>query len=96
MGGAELRGCVALKSQERIIAIHALAVVGDADELAAAGFHFYADAICAGIERVLQQLFDDGGGTIDDLTGSNLIRHLVGKNTNTPHGKRVSGRKSRE
>ena len=91
VGGAQLRGCVTLEGEERIVAIHAVAVVGDADELAAAGFDFDADAIGAGVERVFEQFFDDGGGTIDHLTGSNLIGHLVGKNTNAPHGESVSG-----
>ncbi len=45
VGGAKLRGGVALEGEQRVVAIHALAVVGDADELAAAGFDFDADAL---------------------------------------------------
>ena len=66
-----------LECEKRIVAIHAVAVVGDANELATAGFDFDANAICAGVEGVFEEFFDDGGGTIDDFTGSNLVRHLV-------------------
>ncbi len=82
---------MALECQERIVAIHALAVVGYADEFAAARFDFNADATCASVERVFEQLFYDGGGTVHHLTGSNLVCHLVGKNTNAPHEKSVTG-----
>ena len=44
VGGAELRGGVALKGEQGVVADHAVAVVGDADELAAAGFDLDADA----------------------------------------------------
>ena len=82
---------MALEGQQRIVAIHAVAVVGDANQLASARFNFDADAIGAGVERVLQQLFDDGGGPIHHLAGGNLIGDLVGKNADAAHGKRVSG-----
>jgi hypothetical protein len=66
-------------------------VVGDADELATACFDFNADALGSRVESIFQKLFDDGGRAIDNFTGSDLIGHLVGKNTNAPHGERVSG-----
>ena len=53
---------MALESQKRVVAIHAVAIVRDADQLASAGFNLDANAMCSGIERVLQQLFDDGRG----------------------------------
>ena len=62
-----------------------LAVVADADELAAAGFDLDADAVGPGIERVLQQFLDHGGGAIDDFAGGDLVRHLVGKNADATH-----------
>ena len=68
---------VPLKGQQRIVAIHSVAVVGDANEFAPAGFHLDADAMGAGIERVLQQFFHHRGWTIDHLAGSDLIRYLV-------------------
>jgi hypothetical protein len=62
-----------------------VAVIGDADELAAAGFDFDADTRSSGVERVLEQFLDHGRGTIDDLAGRDLIGHLVGENTDAPH-----------
>ena len=96
VGGAQLGGGVALEGEQRVVAIHAVAVVGDADELAAAGFDLDADAAGAGVERVFEQLLDDGGGTIHHLAGGDLVRHLVGKNANAPHEKSVSGMEEQE
>ena len=50
VGGAELGGGVAFEGEQRVVADHAVAVVGDADELAAAGFDLDADAGGAGVE----------------------------------------------
>ena len=50
VGGAELGGGVALEGEQGVVPDHAVAVVGDADELAAAGFDFDADAGGAGVE----------------------------------------------
>ena len=48
--GAELGGGVALEGEEGVVADHAVAVIDDADELAAARFDFNADAGGAGVE----------------------------------------------
>jgi len=37
------------------------------------------DAARAGIDRVLDQLLDDRGGTLDDFAGGDLIREIRGK-----------------
>jgi len=68
-----------------------MTVIGYADELAATGFYFDAYASGAGIESVLEEFFDNRGGTIDHFAGSDLIGHLVGKNTNASHEMRVAG-----
>ena len=65
--------------------IHAVAVVGDADELAAAGFDFDADARGAGVERVFEEFFDHGGRAVDDLAGGDLVGDLVGENADAAH-----------
>ncbi len=57
VGRAKFRSCVPLEGQQRVVAIHAVAVVGDADQLASAGLDFDTDARCAGIQRILKQLF---------------------------------------
>jgi hypothetical protein len=66
-----------LEGEERIIAIHAISVVGDSNEFAAAGFDFDTNASCAGIKCVFEKFFNHGGGAIDYFTGSNLVGHLV-------------------
>jgi hypothetical protein len=37
------------------------------------------DAARARIDRVLDQFFDDRGGTLDDFAGGNLVREIRGK-----------------
>ena len=83
--GAEFGGGVALEGEQGVVADHAAAVVGDADELAAAGFDLDADAGRAGVERVLQQLLDDRGRPVDDLAGGDLVGDLVGENADAAH-----------
>src|SRR5260370_18322325 len=92
VGGAELRGGVALEGEEGVVLDHAVAVVGDADEFPASGFYFDADAGCAGVERVFEELFDDGGGALDDLAGGDLVRHEVGEDAAAAHESIVRGR----
>ena len=41
---------MALEGKQGVVLDHAVAVVGDADEFAAAGFDFYADAGGPGVE----------------------------------------------
>ena len=85
VGGAQLGGGVALEGQQRVVAIHAVAVVGDADEPAPAGFDLDADAGGAGVERVLQQLLHHRGGPVHHLAGGDLVGNLVGKNADAAH-----------
>ena len=85
VGGAELGGGVALKGEKSVVAAHAVAVVGDADELAAAGFDFYANAVGAGIEGVFKKFFHDGRGPVDDFAGGDLVGDLIGKNADAAH-----------
>ncbi len=70
---------------------HAVAVVGDADELAAAGFDLDADAGGSGVEGVFEEFFDDGGGALDDLAGGDLVRHEVGEDADAAHDSIVRG-----
>ena len=67
-----------------------LAVVGDANQPSSARLDLDANAGGSGIKRVLEQFLHDRGGPVDHLTGGDLVGHLVGKNTNTAHGERVS------
>ncbi len=83
---------MALEGEEGVVADHAVAVVGDADELAAAGFDFDADAGGSGVEGVFEELFDDGGWAFDDFAGGDLVRHEVGEDADAAHGEIVRGR----
>ena len=69
---------MALKGQKSIVAIHSVAVVGDANELSATGFDLDADSGRTGVDRILEKFFDHGGWAIDYLTGGDLVGHLVG------------------
>ena len=76
---------MAFKGQQSVVAVHAVTVVGDADQLAAAGFDFNADARGVCVKGILQQLFDHRSRPVDNLACGDLVGHLVGKNANAPH-----------
>ncbi len=82
VGGAEFGGGVALEGEEGVVLDHAVAVVGDADELAATGFDLDADAGGCGVEGVFEELFDDGGGG---------VRRLRRRRSGSPRGRRGYG-----
>ena len=81
---------MAFEGEEGVVGDHAVAVVDDADELAATGFNLDADAGGTGVEGILEELLDDGGGTLDDLAGSDLIGHEIGEDANAAHDVIVS------
>ncbi len=76
---------MALEGEESIVAHHAAAVVGDLDQLAAAAFDFEANVGGSGVERVLEQFLDHGGGTVDDLASGDLVGNLVGEYADAAH-----------
>ncbi len=76
---------MAFEGQQRIVAHHAAAVIGDAYELAPAALDRDHDPGRAGIERILQQLLDHRGRPVDDLAGGDLIGHLVGEYVDAAH-----------
>jgi len=59
VGGAELAGGVTLEGEQGVVLDHAVAVVGDTDELAAPGLDLDADAGGPGVDRVFEQFLDD-------------------------------------
>ena len=69
----ELRGGVALDREFEVGARHALAVVGDTDQSAAAAVGEYVDARRAGVERVLDQLLDHARRPLDHLAGGDAV-----------------------
>ncbi len=85
VAGANLGSGVAFKGKHGVVAAHAVAVVGDADELSATGLDFNADAGCTGIEGVLEQLLDHRRGTIHHFAGGDLVGNLVGEDADAAH-----------
>ena len=76
---------VPLDRQPRILGLHPFAVVLDPQQLLAAKLDRDRDARRAGIERVLDQLLDDRGRTLDDFAGGDLIREMEGKPVDAGH-----------
>ena len=74
-----------LEGEEGVVPDHAMAIVGDANELAATSFDFDADAGGASVKGVFEELFDDGGGAFDDFAGGDLVRHEVREDTDASH-----------
>src|SRR5690606_24443768 len=68
----------------------AAALVRHADELGAAGREVYRDRAGARVERVLDELLDDGGRPLDDLACRDLVDELRRKNSNG-HPRTCSG-----
>ena len=64
----------------------AAAVVAHAHEADAAALDVDFDAVCAGIEAVLDQLLDDRGGALDHFAGGDLIDELAGEDADG-HGR---------
>ena len=58
-----------------------MAVVGDANRLDAALGEIQLDATRPRVDGVLDQLFDDGNRTFDDLAGSDFVSDRFGENT---------------
>src|SRR5690606_29109906 len=78
---AELRGAVALDAHGEIVRIHALAVVGNADEGEPAARGGDVEPRRAGVERVPDQLLDHAGRALDHLAGGDAVDDGFGKVT---------------
>ena len=64
---------MALQGELRILAIHPQTVVAHADQRLAAVLDLDPYGVRSGIEGILDELLDDGGRTLDDFAGGNLI-----------------------
>ena len=95
-GILDFRGGVALEGQQGVVAHHAAAVVGDLDELLAAGFDLDPDAGGAGVERVLEQFLDHRSRALHHFAGGDLVGNGFGENVDAAHGisRRSSARSS--
>ena len=74
----DLAGGVAGNGERQVLGGHAAAIVAHADQADAALLQVDVHAARAGIERVLDQLLDHGGGPFDDFAGGDLVDEGVG------------------
>ena len=70
---------MALDTEQHVVAVHARAVVGHAQQAAAAALDLDIDAGGAGVQAVFDQFLDHRGGTLHHLAGSDLVGKLFGK-----------------
>ena len=85
VSGAQLGGGVALEGQQGIVAVHAVAVVCDADQPPSAGLDLDADAVGARVQGVLQQFLHHGCRPVHHLACGDLVGNLVGKDADAAH-----------
>src|SRR5580700_5144312 len=78
-------GGVAFKGKQCIVADHAVAVVPDGNERAAASAKLDFDARGAGIEGVFDEFLHHRGRALDDLTSGDLVGNAVGKDADGRH-----------
>src|SRR5688500_4043258 len=76
---------VTFHGQTRILRLHALAVVLDANQLLAAQLRDDHDSARAGVNRVLDQLLDDRCRPLDDFASGDLVGKVLGKNLDAGH-----------
>ena len=84
----DLAGGMARQGQRQLVAGDAAAVVGDLEQLGAAGGQLHLDGARAGVEAVLQQLLERGGGPLDHLASGDLVDEQVGEWTDGGHAQR--------
>ena len=74
----KLRRGMALDGKRQIMRPHTDAVIGDADQSTAAAVGQDIDARGLGVDGILDQLLDHGGGALDHLAGRNAIDQRSG------------------
>jgi hypothetical protein len=85
IGVPDLARGVPLEGEPRILRVHPLPVILDADDLLAAIFGGNRHAARAGVNRVLDELLDDRRGPFHHLAGGDLIREIQGEAMNPAH-----------
>ena len=76
---------MALEGQQGVVAQHAAAIVGNADQAPAARLHFHAQLGSARVQRIFEQLLDHGSGPLDHLSGGDFVGDLVGQDADAAH-----------
>ena len=73
IGGLDLAGRVALKAKQRIVPVHADAVVGHTNQAPSARLNLHRDSCRPGVQSIFNQFLDHAGRALDHLTGGDLI-----------------------
>ena len=68
-----------LERKRDIARAHAMSIVGDDDPFDPAPRQCDIDPRRSGIDRVLDQLFEHGGGALDDLARRNPVDEMFGQ-----------------
>ena len=86
--GAEFAGGVTFQAQQRVVAVHAVTVVGHPHQRDAAALddHFHRGR--PRVEAVFHQFFDDRRRPLDHLPRRHLTGDDFGQQGNSAHGKR--------
>ena len=85
--GPQLGGGVPQEGGLGVLTAHAAAVVRDPQQGHAAVLKLYGDGFGAGVDGVLHQLLDHGGGTFHDLAGGDQVRQMGVKLDDLRHEK---------
>ena len=83
--GAQLGSRVTLESQQRVIVVHAAAVIGHPNQPLSARFRLDPNRPRPGVNRVFQQLFHHRRRPLHHLARRNLVRHVFGKYADSAH-----------
>jgi hypothetical protein len=76
---------VTFDGQPGVVGLHSLAVVLDAKELLAAELDDDGDPASVRVERVLDELLDNGRRPLDDLARGDLVGEMNGQPVNAGH-----------
>ena len=86
VGRAQLRRRVPLKRQQRVVVNHPGPVVDHANHPLAARFHFHANRPRPRVQRVFEQFFHNGRGSLDHFARGDLVRDVLRKYAYSCHG----------
>ena len=73
----KLTGSVAFKGKQRVVAEHAAAVIGNADEAASSGFDLQQKFFGTRVERIFEELFHDRGWPFDNFASGDFVGDIV-------------------
>ena len=74
-----------LKAKQRVLPIHAAAVITHHDQTGASAGIVDPDPRSSGIQAILDEFLDQRSGSLDDLPGRDLTGHDIGKETDFAH-----------